>query len=85
MSALNDMMIKILGANWRTSVTGISNALLSIGGGGGFMVALLSDKYKIAAAVVAFILCALSGIAKILMALATADAANKETSTSNPP
>ena len=74
MSELNDRMTAILGPNWRTTVTGASNALLSLAGTGAVLTAVLGDKYKVMAAVIAFILAALSAIAKILNALTAADA-----------
>ena len=70
MSALNDWMVAKFGPNWKTSVTGISNALLSIAGTAGVLTVAMADNPQDKTIVAALSLgCAvLSGVAKIFNA-----------------
>ena len=75
MSAMNDLMVKLLGVNWRTSMTAWATAISGLAA----VIALALNSPKSA------IVCgALSAIAKIMNGIVAADAANTGLSTANP-
>jgi hypothetical protein len=73
-SNLDLWMTAHIGANWKTSVTGISNELCAFGVTASVLAAVVTPEHKTAAAIVAVALAVPRTVAGILNALVAADA-----------
>ena len=75
MSKINDIMTNWLGANWKTTVNGVSSELLGLGATVGMLTAIFgTDQHKAIGAIVVVVAAALKAIARTLAWLAAADA-----------
>lgn len=74
-SKINDIMTNWLGANWKTTVNGVSSELLGLGATVGMLTAIFgTDQHKAIGAIVVVVAAALKAIARTLAWLAAADA-----------